>query len=90
MSNLLNNISDHIREQKTEENLFVKNIIVNKGKQIKKNNIYVPTEKWVMQLGKRLEINCQSFQKELRFRFYFFQNKFYLTHLLKQIKDPNW
>ena len=58
MSNLLNNISDHIREQKTEENLFVKNIIVNKGKQIKKNNIYVPTEKWVMQLGKRLEINC--------------------------------
>ena len=58
MSNLLNNISEHFKENKTEENLFVKNIIVNKNKQIQINSIYVPTEKWVMQLGKRLEINC--------------------------------
>ena len=57
MSNLLNNISEHIKENKTEENLFVKNIIVNKNKHIQINSIYVPTEKWVMQLGNRLETN---------------------------------
>jgi hypothetical protein len=32
MTNLLNNITDQIKEIKTEENLFVKNIIVNKEK----------------------------------------------------------
>ena len=58
MSNLLNNISEIIKENKTEENLFVRNIIVNKDKGIQINSIYIPTEKWVMQLGKRLEINC--------------------------------
>ena len=57
MNNLLNNISEHFKENKTEENLFVKNIIVNKNKQIQINSIYVPTEKWVMQLGERLETN---------------------------------
>ena len=57
MSNLLNNISEHIKENRREENLFVKNIIVNKQKLIETNSIYVPTEKWVMQLGKRLEPN---------------------------------
>ena len=55
MSNLLNNISEHIKENRTEENLFVKNIIVNKDKRIQIDPIYIPTEKWVMQLGKRLE-----------------------------------
>ena len=55
MSNLLNNISEHIKENRTEENLFVKNIIVNKDKRIQTDHIYIPTEKWVMQLGKRLE-----------------------------------
>ena len=58
MENLLNNISDYIKENKTEESLFVKNIIVNKEKHIEINSIYVPTAKWVMQLGKRLEPNC--------------------------------
>ena len=57
MSNLLNNISEHIKENKTEENLFVKNIIVNKEKRIQMDLIYIPTEKWVMQLGNRLETN---------------------------------
>ena len=57
MSNLLNTLSEQIKETKTEENLFVKNIIVNKNRQIQINSIYVPTEKWVMQLGKRLETN---------------------------------
>jgi len=57
MSNLLNNISEHIKEAKKEDNLFVNNIIVNKDKGFQINSIYVPTEKWVMQLGKRLESN---------------------------------
>ena len=57
MSNLLNNISEQIKENRTEDNLFVKNIIVNKNKQIQISSIYVPTEKWVMQLGSRLETN---------------------------------
>ena len=57
MSNLLNNISENIKENKTEENLFVKNIFVNKDKRIQMDPIYIPTEKWVMQLGNRLETN---------------------------------
>ena len=58
MTNLLNNITGQIKEIKTEENLFVKNIIVNKEKKNNTQYIYIPTEKWVMQLGKRLEFNC--------------------------------
>jgi hypothetical protein len=57
MSKLLNNITSQIRENSVEENLFVKNIIVNKNKIDNTNSIYIPTEKWVMQLGKRLELN---------------------------------
>ena len=57
MSKLLNNIASQIRESSIEENLFVKNIIVNKNKINNTDSIYIPTEKWVMQLGKRLELN---------------------------------
>jgi hypothetical protein len=57
MSKLLNNITSQIRENSVEENLFVKNIIVNKNKIDNTDRIYIPTEKWVMQLGKRLELN---------------------------------
>jgi hypothetical protein len=57
MSKLLNNITTQIRENSVEENLFVKNIIVNKNKIDNTDSIYIPTEKWVMQLGKRLELN---------------------------------
>jgi len=57
MSKLLNNITSQIRENSVEENLFVKNIIVNKNKIDNTDSIYIPTEKWVMQLGKRLELN---------------------------------
>ena len=45
MINLLNNISEQIKENKTEESLFVKNIIVNKEKKINREHIYIPTEK---------------------------------------------
>ena len=57
MSELLNNITSQIKENSVEENLFVKNIIVNKNKVDNTDSIYIPTEKWVMQLGKRLELN---------------------------------
>jgi len=57
MSELLNNITSQIKENSVEENLFVKNIIVNKNKIDNTDSIYIPTEKWVMQLGKRLELN---------------------------------
>jgi hypothetical protein len=57
MSKLLNNITSQIKENSVEENLFVKNIIVNKNKIDDTDSIYIPTEKWVMQLGKRLELN---------------------------------
>ena len=57
MSKLLNNIASQIKENSVEENLFVKNIIVNKNKIDNTDSIYIPTEKWVMQLGKRLELN---------------------------------
>ena len=57
MSKLLNDITSQIRENSVEENLFVKNIIVNKNKIDDTDSIYIPTEKWVMQLGKRLELN---------------------------------
>ena len=57
MSKLLNNITTQIRENSVEENLFVKNIIVNKNKIDNTDSIYIPTEKWVLQLGKRLELN---------------------------------
>ena len=57
MSKLLNDITSQIRENSVEENLFVKNIIVNKNKIDDTDSVYIPTEKWVMQLGKRLELN---------------------------------
>lgn len=57
MSKLLNNITSQIKENSVEENLFVKNIIVNKNKIDNTDSKYIPTEKWVMQLGKRLELN---------------------------------
>ncbi|MDC1111348.1 hypothetical protein OAT09_01710 [Alphaproteobacteria bacterium] len=57
MSKLLNNITSQIKENSVEENLFVRNIIVNKNKINNTDSIYIPTEKWVMQLGKRLELN---------------------------------
>ena len=60
MNSLINNISlidENVRESKFEENLFVKNIIVNKEKRKLEILPYIPTEKWVKQLGNRLESN---------------------------------
>ena len=58
MYKLFHNIPEPISENKFEENLFVKNIIVNKNKGNVPTLSYVATEKWLEQLGNRLEINC--------------------------------
>ena len=58
MDSIFYNIPERISENKFEENLFVKNIIVNKDKGKNPTLSYVATEKWLEQLGNRLEINC--------------------------------
>ena len=55
MDKLLNNIIAKDTENKFEENLFVKNIIVNKNKGKVPTLPYIATEKWLAQLGNRLE-----------------------------------
>ena len=57
MSILLDQINDLHKEEKVEDNLFVKNIIVNKDKGKKQFLPYIATEKWINQLGDRLQIN---------------------------------
>ena len=57
MNELLNDISLKTKENKFEENLFVDKIIVNKNKNSKIELPYVATEKWISQLGSRLETN---------------------------------
>ena len=54
MDKLFYNIPERISENKFEENLFVKNIIVNKDKGKVPTLSYVATEKWLEQLGNRL------------------------------------
>ena len=57
MNKLLNNIVAKENENNIEENLFVKNIIVNKQKNVNPNIPYIATERWIDQLGSRLEIS---------------------------------
>ena len=57
MNELLNDISLKTKENKFEENLFVDKIIVNKNKNSKIELPYIATEKWISQLGSRLETN---------------------------------
>ena len=57
MDTIFYNIPERISENKFEENLFVKNIIVNKDKGKVPTLSYVATEKWLEQLGNRLETN---------------------------------
>ena len=45
------------KKDKVEDNLFVKNIIINKDKIKKQDLPFVATEKWISQLGNRLQIN---------------------------------
>ena len=57
MDMLINKISDLRKKEKVEDNLFVKNIIVNKDKGKKQFLPYIATEKWINQLGDRLQIS---------------------------------
>ena len=58
MDKVLNNIVAKENENNIEENLFVKNIIVNKDKNRVPILPYIATERWLEQLGARLETNC--------------------------------
>tara|TARA_B100001059_G_C17253696_1_gene295558 strand:+ start:218 stop:394 length:177 start_codon:yes stop_codon:yes gene_type:complete len=55
MDNVFNDITAKSNENKFEENLFVKNIIVNKDKGKVLTLPYIATEKWLEQLGNRLQ-----------------------------------
>ena len=57
MNTLLDQMNEMYKKEKVEDNLFVKNIIVNKDKGKKLVLPFVATEKWIGQLGERLEIN---------------------------------
>ena len=57
MVSIFNKIDDIDINKKGEDNLFVKNIFVNKEKNQKKVVPFIATDKWVRQLGERLSIN---------------------------------
>ena len=57
MNALVDQINEFNKINKVEDNLFVKNIIVNKDKTKKQVLPFVATEKWIDQLGNRLQIN---------------------------------
>ena len=57
MNTLVDQMNELYTKDKVEENLFVKNIIVNKDKSKIQVIPFVATEKWIGQLGERLEIN---------------------------------
>ena len=57
MNELFNEISFKTKQNKFEENLFVDKIIVNKNRDSKVEFPYIATEKWISQLGSRLETN---------------------------------
>ena len=54
---LVDQMNEFNKKNKVEDNLFVKNIIVNKDKSKKQVLPFVATEKWIDQLGNRLQIN---------------------------------
>ena len=56
MNELINILSDKKNDKIHDDNLYVNNIIVKKNEIMKndKNFTYIATERWVMQLGKRL------------------------------------
>ena len=58
MDKILNDIVAKENENNIEENLFVKNIIVNKDKNKAPILPYIATERWLEQLGARLETSC--------------------------------
>ena len=57
MNMLVEQMNELYKKEKVEDNLFVKNIIVNKNKKEKQYLPFIATEKWIDQLGNRLQIN---------------------------------
>ena len=57
MNMLIDKINELHKKEKVEDNLFVKNIIVNKNERKKQVLPYIATERWINQLGNRLQIN---------------------------------
>ena len=57
MKMLVDQMSELYNKQIVEDSLFVKNIIVNKDKRKKQYLPFIATEKWIDQLGNRLQIN---------------------------------
>ena len=57
MKTLLDQMTEQSKKEKIEDNLFVKNIIVNKDIRNKKVLPYIATERWINQLGERLQVN---------------------------------
>ena len=57
MKILLDQMNEQSKKQNVEDNLFVKNIIVNKDIRNKKVLPYIATERWINQLGDRLQVN---------------------------------
>ena len=57
MKMLLDQINELNKKEKVEDNLFVKNMIISRDKNNKEIVPYIATEKWISQLGERLQIN---------------------------------
>ena len=57
MKMLLDQMNELNKKEKVEENLFIKNLIINRDKNNKEIIPYIATEKWISQLGERLQIN---------------------------------
>ena len=57
MKLLIDQMNRQSKKEKVEDNLFVKNIIVNKDIRNKKVLPYIATERWIKQLGDRLQVN---------------------------------
>ena len=56
MNTLVDQINKLYKYENAEDNLYVKNIIVNKDKSNKLIIPYIATERWIGQLGDRLQI----------------------------------
>ena len=57
MDKLVDQMSELYNKHKVEDNLFVKNIIVSKEKTKKEVLPFIATERWINQLGNRLQLN---------------------------------
>ena len=57
MKMLVDQMNELYSKQIVEDSLFVKNIIVNKDKFKKEVLPFIATERWIKQLGNRLQLN---------------------------------